>query len=212
MGVGERCRFLQAAADDLDPIGEASVDIVTTRSVLIYVKDKAAAFREFHRVLRRGGRLSIYEPINQLMVAPGCLFGHLGHDSLPIADLEAKLETLYASIQDPETDPMVDFDEQDLLALAEEAGFEEVHLELRVDVAPGSHGLPWETFVNSSGNPLVPTLREAIDQALTPEEAARLEFHLRPLVEQGRGRRRLAAAYLWATKDAARINAGSARC
>jgi SAM-dependent methyltransferase len=37
---------------------------VTTRSVLIYVQHKDAAFREFHRVLRPGGRVSIFEPIN----------------------------------------------------------------------------------------------------------------------------------------------------
>jgi ubiquinone/menaquinone biosynthesis C-methylase UbiE len=40
------------------------VDAVTTRSVLIYVKDKRRASEEFHRVLKPGGRLSIFEPIN----------------------------------------------------------------------------------------------------------------------------------------------------
>jgi len=38
--------------------------VVTTRSVLIFVQHKHAAFREFHRVLRPGGRVSIFEPIN----------------------------------------------------------------------------------------------------------------------------------------------------
>jgi ubiquinone/menaquinone biosynthesis C-methylase UbiE len=33
----ERCDFLQASADDLAPVPDASVDVVTTRSVLIYV-------------------------------------------------------------------------------------------------------------------------------------------------------------------------------
>ena len=33
--------------------------------MLIYVDRKDAAFSEFHRVLRPGGRLSIFEPINQ---------------------------------------------------------------------------------------------------------------------------------------------------
>lgn len=52
--------FVRVAAEDLSTIADA---VVTTRSVLIYVDDKAAAFRAFHRVLKAGGRLSIFEPI-----------------------------------------------------------------------------------------------------------------------------------------------------
>jgi arsenite methyltransferase len=63
-GVLDRCRFLRAGAEDLGQIPDASVDAVTTRSVLIYVADRAADFREIHRVLRPGGRLSIFEPIS----------------------------------------------------------------------------------------------------------------------------------------------------
>jgi ubiquinone/menaquinone biosynthesis C-methylase UbiE len=37
MGVPDRCRFVRAAAEDLSSIPGASVDVVTTRSVLIYV-------------------------------------------------------------------------------------------------------------------------------------------------------------------------------
>src|SRR5512133_2326522 len=40
LGIGARCRFVLASADDLRAIDEDSVDIVTTRSVLIYVADK----------------------------------------------------------------------------------------------------------------------------------------------------------------------------
>ena len=54
LGVVDRCRFVQASADKLDPISDTAVDVVTTRSVLIYVSDKPAAFREFARVLRPG--------------------------------------------------------------------------------------------------------------------------------------------------------------
>jgi len=59
--VAERAEFVRAAAEDLSSIPDASVDVVTTRSVLIHAQDKDAAFREFHRVLRPEGRLSIFE-------------------------------------------------------------------------------------------------------------------------------------------------------
>ena len=57
----------------------------------------------------------------------------------------------------------------------------------------------WEAFARSSGNPLEPTVQEAIDAALSPAEARELEEHLRPLVERGEGGGRLAVAYLWAS-------------
>jgi arsenite methyltransferase len=53
---------------------------VTTRSVLIYVEDRRAAFAEFFRVLRLGGRLSIFEPINRFAL-PHHLFGYDGRRS-----------------------------------------------------------------------------------------------------------------------------------
>jgi arsenite methyltransferase len=65
LGVLARCDFVRASAEEL-PLADASVDVVTTRSVLIYLRraGKERALREFHRVLRPGGRISIAEPIN----------------------------------------------------------------------------------------------------------------------------------------------------
>jgi hypothetical protein len=51
-----------------------------------------------------------------------------------------------------------------------------------------------------SGNPRIPTLAEAMEQALSPAEREALERHLRPLVEEGRGTWRMASAYLRAEK------------
>ena len=65
-----RSTFVQTAADSRAGIPDGSVDVVTTRSVLIYVKDKAAAFRAFYRVLKPGGRVSLFEPVNRLHTAP----------------------------------------------------------------------------------------------------------------------------------------------
>jgi arsenite methyltransferase len=197
-GLLDRSRFLLAAADSLAGVADASVDVVTTRSVLIYVKDKAAALREFHRVLRPGGRVSLFEPINVLMHDPGRF---LGYDVTPVEPLVAKVRALYESIQPPGDDPMVDFDDRDLVRHAEQAGFAEIGLELRVTVKNRKHPVPWERALRMAGNPRVPTLGEALEQALSPPEIAELTAYLQPLVESGAGRDRSALAYLTAVKE-----------
>ncbi len=54
--------------------------------------------------------------------------------------------------------------------------------------------------MRTSGNPLVPTLGEALDRAPSPREASELAGYLRPLVESGAGLERKALAYLTAVK------------
>jgi hypothetical protein len=49
-------------------------------------------------------------------------------------------------------------------------------------------------------NPNAHTAGETVREALTLEEAERLEAHLRPLVDSGKGVRRSAVAYLTAAK------------
>jgi arsenite methyltransferase len=199
-GLLDRCRFLLAAAESLTGVPDASVDALTTRSVLIYVKDKAQAMREFYRVLKPGGRVSLSEPINVLMsVADPDLF--FGHDVTPVRAVAAKVEALYESIQPHGGDPMGDFDERDLVRHAKDAGFPEINLELQVSVKARKQAVPWERFLRTSGNPLIPTFGEALDRVLSPEEAAELTRHLRPLVESGTGLERTARAYLTAVKE-----------
>ena len=52
--------FQVGAAEEL-PIADASVDLVWCRDVLVHVADLPAAYREFHRVLKPGGRALIYQ-------------------------------------------------------------------------------------------------------------------------------------------------------
>jgi SAM-dependent methyltransferase len=197
LGLVERCEFVEAPADDLSAIDSSSVDVLTTRSVLIYVEDKPAAFAEFARVLRPGGRISLFEPINTF----GMEERRREFLALDVPGLEsagAKLDALFDE-QQPASDPMLDFDERDLVRQAEAAGFFPVRVDVRLVVEP-PEPRSWDGFVNSSGNPKIPTFAEAIEQALTPEEAARFVAYARPRVEQGLGRWRMGSAYLWATK------------
>lgn len=199
MGVADRSAFLQASADDLSAFADASVDVVTTRSVLIYVADKPAAFREFYRVLRPGGRISLFEPINR--------FGHpsprhmfLGFDVTPVMDVTDKVKGVFEKLQPLESDPMVNFDERDLFAMAEAAGFDEVHLELKLELKADPQYRTWDNLMHIPGNPKIPSVVEAMDAVLTVEEKDQLIAYLCPLVEAGVGKRRSALAYIWATK------------
>ena len=196
-GELDRCRFIHTSADDLSPIADESVDVVTTRSVLIFVADKRSAFREFARVLGPGGRISLVEPINRFAQRVGGFWA--GFDLTAIPEIAAKIRAVYDAIQPPDTDPMLDFDERDLIGFAEEAGFYPIELVLEAEIR-ASQPMKWDTFISRAGNPRIPTIADAMDQALTPEERRQLTAHLRPLVEEGRGTWRMAMAFLHAVK------------
>jgi ubiquinone/menaquinone biosynthesis C-methylase UbiE len=199
-GLLDQCSFVLASADHLNGVATASVDVVTTRSVLIYVEDKAAALREFCRVLRPGGRISLAEPINRLMGWDD-RSRFYGYDIRPVMALGEKVDAVYESIQPHGKDPMGDFDERDLVRHAEDAGFPAIDLELRVTVKNAKQPVPWERFLRMSGNPLIPPFGEAMDRALSPGEIAEFAAHLKPLVESGAGQERLVMAYLTAMKQ-----------
>lgn len=199
-GVLDRCDFTRAAAEDLSAIPSGSVDAVTTRSVLIYVSLKQQAFCEFYRVLKSGGRVSIFEPINRpgYPARPDSFFGY---DVTAVAAIAEKVQAVYEQIQPPESDPMIDFDERDLLRFAHQAGFGKVHLELQVKIGPMEKTVDWETMLRVAANPKIPTFEEAMEQALSPAERDVFVAHLRPLVEAGGGTIRSAVVYLWAVKS-----------
>ena len=198
-GALNRCSFVLAPADDLSGLPAASVDVVTTRSVLIYVKDKAAALQEFYRVLKPAGRISLAEPINVLMaVDDPARFS--GYDVRPVMSLAARVQSLYDAIQPPGEDPMIDFDERDLVRFAEQAGFPEIELELRITVKGALPPMPWDRFLRTAGNPLVPPIGEALKRTLDAAEISDFTAHLKPLVESGTGQERMAFAYVTARK------------
>jgi arsenite methyltransferase len=198
LGVLDRCDFVRASADAL-PLPAESVDVVTTRSVLIYLSDKAPAFIEFHRVLKRGGRFSIFEPIN--------IFGfeeqrslYYGLDVSPVAHLADKIRAHWAA---PDAHPLLSFDERDLIRFAEEAGFKEIEMDYRAEVGHEPWTKDWETFLRSSGNPLDPTPEEEMNAYLDADERASFQAYLKPLVEQHPAiAKRRASVYMRATKTA----------
>jgi SAM-dependent methyltransferase len=190
-----RCEFVRASADDL-PLADAAVDVVTTRSTVIYLEHKPRTFLEFFRVLAGGGRLSMFEPINSFgWPEPDGVVS--GYDVRPVRDVAQKLRRCFGG------SALVGWDERDLLRWVEDAGFADVEITLELEVKPHpmTPNRDWDTFRNFAPNPLAPTLQEAMDDALTPEEQRRFVAHLRPLVEGWEGSYRMASAYVRARKQ-----------
>ena len=197
VGVVDRSDFVRASADAL-PFGRDSVDVVTARSVLIYLLEKEPAFREFHRVLRPGGRLSIFEPINIFCHEQRSKF-YYGLDVSPVQHLANKVMARWR--EPPDQHPLLNFDERDLFRFAEDAGFEDVRMDYRAETKLEQWTTSWEAFRRSSGNPLDPTPEEEIAEALEPAERAEFEAYLRKVIEsRPHVRQWRAGAYLRAVK------------
>jgi arsenite methyltransferase len=194
-----RCSFLNAPVTDL-PLTEESVDVVTLRSVVIYVPEKQRAFDEVFRVLKPGGRLSLFEPVNS--------FGYPEPDErffgirLPdeLREASDRVKDVWRSIDVPEHQSMHDWSERDLLGWVETAGFGRIAYDVHYDVKPTDPVANYDVRIRQAGNPLAPTIDEALDRALTPEERGRFEAWLRPRAEAGDGVWRMAHGYLVATK------------
>lgn len=193
-----KSQFLVASADDLQGVSGESVDAVTTRSVLIYVENKRQVLREFHRVLKSEGRISLAEPINRF--SHDRRRGDQFRGSL-LPGLENVIRRLNDFFVDnrPECVPMLDFDERDLIDLSEEVGFRRIHLDLDINVGPAAP-TSWKRFLEFAPNPLVPPLGNVLKELLSPHELEQFEDAMRPQVEAGGGIQRRVMAYLWAVK------------
>jgi arsenite methyltransferase len=201
LGAAERCRFIRAPAEQLAAIEDASVDAVTTRSVLIYLpfEKKQRALEEFHRVLRPGGRAVLWEPINRFASRDDTFWGI---DARPVKPL---LDKLFAALEPDAGGTLLDFDERDLLEFARTAGFAQVRLEYEATIEernlswnaePG-----WDSFVRTAPNPNALTLEEAMERAFTAEEQNEFVSYVRPRFEAREGIARMAFALLRAVKS-----------
>ncbi len=161
--------YFLAAADTL-PLPDESVDVVITRSVLIYVREKAEAAQEFFRVLRSDGRVSLFEPINirNLRLSEAIDFSPLGE----LGERLCKWNDAFYTNQD---DPMLDFDETDLERFFRQAGFEQVVCTLGAD----EQQVTAERYLNQVGAPGRPTLLERWHEDFSGEDVERLVEFLR---------------------------------
>ena len=188
-GVYGQCRFLNCDAEHLQQIATASVDVVTTRSVLAYVNDKNAALREFLRILKPNGRLSCAEPVfRDDALAAKALKQVLDTRTPEVKDHFMLLLHRWKSAQFPDTDekicnsPIANYSERDLVQMVHNCGFADIHMEFHMDVLPSS--IPsWEVFIESSPHPWAPSLRTIMAEQFSLEEQAFFEKILRPSIE-----------------------------
>jgi arsenite methyltransferase len=194
-GVEAAASYVLASAEALAEIPDTSVDVVTTRSVLMHIDDRAAAFRAFRRVLRPGGRLSCFESL-AARAADTSLETYRGYDIRPIRALIDRLREHAAQPAPVATEAMLDVSDRHLSEAAEKAGFSRVRAELQVEYSRPSPMRNWEFFYRTPTHPGIPSLEELAAGALSSEEREALCAHLRPLVESGDGVRRQAICYL----------------
>lgn len=190
-GVLDQCTFIEANAERLHGIQDASVDVVATRATLAYVADKASALREFHRILRPGGRISLAEPIMLDEAQATCALrtaARTNHST----DVDPFLGLMHRwkAAQFPDTVkkmalcPMTNFSERDLVRLAQQCGFKEIHMELHIDVRPFEVN-SWDAFICSAPHPLAPSLSTILTDYFTSAERANFESVMRPIIEEG---------------------------
>jgi arsenite methyltransferase len=208
-GVASQCRFSLCGAQALEAIADASVDAVTARAVIGYLPEKAAVFREFFRVLKPGGRISLAEIIRRDEAFETCSLRKLveaGRDA-PENRFFALLHR-WKRTQFPDTEietarmPMTNFSERDLVSFAMQAGFADIHMEFHIDIgAPVSH--TWDALLDSTPFPWAPTLRTCMAEQFSADERAIFEQVMRSEVGKGQMRTATRVAWISATRPAA---------
>ena len=206
LGVRGQCSFHHGNAETLAAIDDMSVDVVTTRAVLAYVGNKSAALREFHRVLKPGGRISIAEPIlrDEAIAVSGL---KIQLDACPPGQHDPLIPLLYRwkAAQFPDTaekianSPIANYSERDLVRFVQECGFTEIHMEFHIDVSPQLN-TSWDTFIDSSPHPWAPPLSAILADQFTAEERLIFEQAFRPLVGAPKSTAISRIAYLTAKK------------
>jgi hypothetical protein len=95
--------------------------------------------------------------------------------------------------------PLTNYGERDVLNMVRGAGFNEIHLQLHIDVVP-SQITSWDVFIGSSPHPWAPSLKQIFAEKFTPDERDFLEHMVRPTVESGKNFTNDRVVYLQAQK------------
>jgi SAM-dependent methyltransferase len=157
------------------PLESACADVAVARSVLIYLEDLPAALVEIGRVLRPGGRLSVFEPVNSGRRHDALLRGLSGAELTAIAKASGDAT--------PAARTMTRFSEQALRLAAVAAGFGRFTVttsQVR-QVMVGRDAVDGQ--LTRSPHPGAPSPLETIEKALGAELAGRYAAAWRTAVD-----------------------------
>jgi ubiquinone/menaquinone biosynthesis C-methylase UbiE len=161
------------------PLQDDAVDACVTRSVLMYVDDLRAAAAEIGRVLKPGGRLSSFEPVNRKGTSIATVV-----DWTPLgADLATRVAAEWED--HAATTSLLRFDERELARGLDAAGFVDVRVDLEMTTEE------WTVDRRSAAARLDAvgaagelSLRERWRRAFEPHELEALVAHLHNLSGQ----------------------------
>jgi arsenite methyltransferase len=184
------------------PLASQSVDVMMTRSVIIYLADKQAGVQELYRVLKPGGRASIWEPINEVVEKAENRLRASGFYN-ELQPEWGEIGKHYAAHKEDWWGTLVGWDERDLIGWFEAAGFSSIKVSYefmsgvpsrrpkRTNIAAGIRGRP---------NPNMPSYEEVAREVLGDRADDYLERYVRFLVNSDVARSASASVYLVAKR------------
>ena len=148
------------------------------RSVLVHIPDKLPVLKECYRVLKEGGRISIFEPVISKNTKYYELINPANFPNYQ------KIKEIEDQISSDKNDPLTNFDETTLENNFKEAGFKNVDVKMATESStyPVDPNMiePW---FNTPPSPGKPALKEKFLQFM-PEEDVK-EFMERLKTELG---------------------------
>lgn len=195
-GIEQHMEFIQADVNDIK-LPDNSVDVVLMRSVLVHLLQKPPAIRECYRILKPGGRISVFEPIIRKNTR---YYELLDPDIFPnytkIREIEQKM------IMD-ENDSLVNFDEHTLENDFRTAGFQNIDIDVTTttstyEVAPTMI----EPWFNTPTSPGKPTLKQKFTESLSENETNEFIENLKTHLSGKTITLNSPTAYIYAEKSA----------
>lgn len=168
--IAEACNIthgfevLLSRADNVN-LSDNSVDVVVMRSVLVHILDKLSCLNEFYRIMKPGGRISIFEPIIQSNTR---YYELINPANFP--DYE-KFKEAESKIMSNSDDPLTNFDDKTLIRDFEEAGFRDIDLDLGTEESSYAVSAAMiEPWFNTPPSPGSLTMKERFLQHVDEKE------------------------------------------